>query len=203
LTSFRDLTSQIDYIEIAAKPMEELLTDQQLVNRMQNGSDKAFAEIYNRYWFKLYSVAYHQTGAKEEAEELVHDVFESLWNKREHTEIRHLSSYLVVSVKNLTVNYIKSQITQRKYQEYLIMHEIQSNSTDEIVRFEDLAKAVEDAMKKLPERTSEIFRMSRFENRTVKDIAQTFNISEKGVEYHITQSLKVLKAQLKAYHTDN
>ena len=183
--------------------MKEPLTDQQLVDLLQAGSEKAFAEIYNRYWFKLYSIAYHQTGAKEEAEELVHDVFESLWNRREQAEIKHLSAYLVVSVKNLTVNYIKSQITQRKYQEYLILNEIQSNITDEVVHFDDLAKAVDAAMKKLPERTSEVFKMSRFENRSVKDIALKMNISEKGVEYHITQSLKVLKEQLKAYHTDN
>lgn len=183
--------------------MKELLTDQQLVDFLRDGSDKAFAEIYNRYWFKLYSIAFHQTGTKEEAEELVHDVFESLWNKRGHAEIKHLGAYLVVSVKNLTINYIKSQITQRKYQEYLIFNEIQSNITDEVVRFEDLAKAVDEAMKKLPERTCEVFKLSRFENRSVKDIAQKLNISEKGVEYHITQSLKVLKEQLKAYHTDN
>ena len=109
-----------------------------------------------------------------------------------------------MSVKNLTINYIKSQITQRKYQEYLIFHEIQqSNTTDEIVRFDDLATAVEEAMKKLPEKTSEVFRMSRFENQSVKAIARQLNLSEKGVEYHITQSLKVLKEHLKAYHTDN
>jgi len=184
--------------------MNNLFTDEQLVDLLQQGNEKAFGEIYNRYWYKLFGVAYHQTGTKEEAEELVHDVFESLWNKREQNNIRHLSSYLVVSVKNLTINYIKSQITQRKYQEYLIFHEIQqSNSTDEIVRFDDLATAVEKAMKKLPEKTSEVFKMSRFENRSVKDIARQLNISEKGVEYHITQSLKVLKEHLKVYHTDN
>lgn len=184
--------------------MNYILTDEQLVDLLQQGNEKAFGEIYNRYWYKLFGVAYHQTGTKEEAEELVHDVFESLWNKREHNNIRHLSSYLVVSVKNLTINYIKSQITQRKYQEYLIFHEIQqSNATDEIVRFDDLATAVEQAMKKLPEKTSEVFKLSRFENQSVKDIARQLNISEKGVEYHITQSLKVLKEHLKVYHTDN
>ena len=184
--------------------MNNILTDEQLVDLLQQGNEKAFGEIYNRYWYKLFGVAYHQTGTKEEAEELVHDVFESLWNKREINNIRHLSSYLVVSVKNLTINYIKSQITQRKYQEYLIFHEIQqSNTTDEIIRFDDLATAVELAMKKLPEKTSEVFKMSRFENQSVKDIARRLNISEKGVEYHITQSLKVLKEHLKAYHTDN
>lgn len=183
--------------------MKKLYTDEELVDLLQKGNEKAFREIYHRYWYKLFRVAYHQIGTKEEAEELVHDVFENLWNKREQNDIRHLSAYLVVSIKYLSIKYIKSQINYRKYQEYLIFHEIHSNSTEQIVRFEDLAKAVEEAMKKLPERTSEVFRMSRFENQSVKDIAKQLNISEKGVEYHITQSLKVLKEHLKVYHTDN
>ena len=184
--------------------MFKKMTDEQLVISLKNGEEAAFGEIYNRYWFKLYGVAFHQTGTKEEAEELVHDVFESLWQRRSLTTISHLSSYLVVSVKHLATNFIKSQITQRKYQEYLIFHEIQqSYSTDDIVHFSDLSTAVEAVMKKLPEKTSEIFKMSRFENQSVKEIARQLNISEKGVEYHITQSLKMLKESLKVYHSDN
>lgn len=184
--------------------MLKKLTDEQLVISLQNGDEAAFGEIYNRYWFKLYGVAFHQTGTREEAEELVHDVFESLWQKRYSTTISHLSAYLVVSVKHLATNFIKSQITQRKYQEYLIFHEIQQSfSTDDIVHFSDLSSAVEAVMKKLPEKTCEIFKMSRFENQSVKEIARQLNISEKGVEYHITQSLKLLKENLKVYHSDN
>lgn len=180
------------------------LSDEELVYFLKSDNQTAFEEIYNRYWYKLFGVAFNETGAKEEAEELVHDLFESLWNRRHTSVIKHLSSYLVVSIKHLATNFIKSQITQRKYQEYLIFNQIQqSYSTDEIVNFTDLAKAVEEAMKTLPERSSEIFKMSRFENRSVKDIASQMNLSEKAVEYHLTKTLKVLKEQLRAYHTYN
>ncbi|SDN00255.1 RNA polymerase sigma-70 factor [Siphonobacter aquaeclarae] len=176
------------------------LTDEQLVDFLQQGQKKAFEEVYNRYWYTLYGVAYQSTGTREEAEELVHDLFENLWNRRESLVIRHLGSYLVVAIKHLATNYIKSKITHRKYQEYLILNEIrQSYSTQEILDFEDLSEAVEEVMKRLPERTSEIFRMSRFENQSVKDIANRFNLSEKAVEYHITKSLKVLKEGLQMY----
>ncbi len=180
------------------------LTDEQLVDFLKSGDQSAFEEIYNRYWYKLLSIAYHETGTREEAEELVQDLFERIWHKRQESIIRHLSAYLVVSIKYLATNYVKSQITQRKFQEYLIFNEIrQSYVTDESVQFADLSKAVEEAMKKLPEKSVEIFKMSRFENQSVKDIAQQLNLSEKAVEYHITKSLKVLKEQLKAYHSDN
>ena len=180
------------------------LTDEQLVDFLKSDDQAAFEEIYNRYWYKLLGVAYHETGTREEAEELVQDLFERIWQKRQESIIRHLSAYLVVSIKHLATNYVKSQITQRKFQEYLIFNEIkQSYSTDESVQFADLSKAVDEAMKKLPEKSVEIFKMSRFENQSVKAIAQQLNLSEKAVEYHITKSLKVLKEQLKAYHSDN
>ena len=184
--------------------MYKRFTDEQLVESLQIGKEKAFEEIYLRYWYKLYAIAYHETGTREEAEELVQDIFESLWSKREESIIRNLRAYLVVSMKHRVTNYIKSSITQRKYQEYLILNEIQqSYGTDEIVHFSDLSKAVDEVMKKLPEKTSEVFRLSRFENQSVKDIAQKLSLTEKGVEYHITQSLKVLKDQLKIYNSNN
>lgn len=180
------------------------LTDEQLVDFLKSDDQAAFEEIYNRYWYKLLGIAYHETGTREEAEELVQDLFERIWHKRQESIIRHLSAYLVVSIKYLATNYVKSQITQRKFQEYLIFNEIrQSYVTDESVQFADLSKAVEEAMKKLPEKSVEIFKMSRFENQSVKAIAQQLNLSEKAVEYHITKSLKVLKEQLKAYYSDN
>lgn len=184
--------------------MYKRFTDEQLVESLRKGNEKSFEEIYHRYWYRLYTIAYQETGTKEEAEELVQDVFENLWYKREESLIKHLRAYLIVSMKHRVMNYIKSAITQRKYQEYLIFHEIrQSYGTDEIVNFSDLSRAVDEVMKKLPEKTSEVFRLSRFENQSVKDIAEKLSLTEKGVEYHITQSLKVLKDHLKYYNSDN
>ncbi|MDI9862916.1 RNA polymerase sigma-70 factor [Flectobacillus sp. DC10W] len=176
------------------------LTDEQLVNLIIEDNKYAFEEVYHRYWYKLFGVAYHEIGTREEAEELVHDLFESLWNRRHQLNIRMLSAYLVVSIKHLSTNYIKSQITNRKFQEYLIFNEIrQSHATEEVVHFSELSDAVEEAMKKLPEKTCEVFRMSRFENQSVKEIAVKLSLSEKAVEYHITKSLKLLRENLKAY----
>jgi RNA polymerase sigma-70 factor (family 1) len=180
------------------------LNDEQLIDFLKEDDKRAFEEIYRRYWYKLFGVAYHETGAKEEAEELVHDLFESLWTRRKQLTVRFLSAYLVVSIKHLSTNYIKSQITNRKFQEYMIFHEIrQSHVTEEIVHFTDLSKAVDEALKKLPEKTAEIFKMSRFENQSVKDIAGTLNLSEKAVEYHITKSLKLLRENLSMYQSSN
>ena len=79
----------------------------------------------------------------EEAEELVQEVFLSLWNRRSQVIIRHLDLYLTLAIKNQVYDYIKSQISYRKYQEYLIFQEInQQNSTDEIVATRSVAASL-------------------------------------------------------------
>jgi RNA polymerase sigma-70 factor (ECF subfamily) len=110
----------------------------------------------------------------------------------------------MVAMKHLATNYIKSQINHRKLQEYLIFHQMQQSfSTEELVNYGDLSDALKEVMKKLPEKTSEVFKLSRFENQSVKDIASLLNLSEKAVEYHITKSMKLLKENLRAYYNYN
>lgn len=178
--------------------------DEQLVRFLADGDTAAFKELYDRYWYKLFSVAYHRIGTKEEAEELVHDVFEQLWNRRQSLAITHVGAYLVVAIKHLSMNHIRSQINHRRLQEHLILNQLQQSfATEELVNFTDLSDALTHVLKQLPERSSEIFRLSRFENQSVKAIAAQFNLSEKAVEYHITKSIRLLKENLKAFHTNN
>jgi RNA polymerase sigma-70 factor (family 1) len=188
------------------KNMEyDTLDNEQLVTCFQSGDMKAFEAIYDRYWLKLYTLAYTQIGTKEEAEDLIHNLFENLWKKRGELSIRNLTTYLIASVKYLSVAHIKSQINLRKYHEYLIFQEIhRTTSTEDIINYADLQKSVEEAMRKLPEKTVEVFKMSRFERKSVREIANSLHISEKAVEYHITKSMKIMKEHLQYFkHSNN
>ena len=67
----------------------------------------------------------------------------------------------------------------------------------------ELSEAVEKVLSRLPEKSAEVFKRSRFENQSVREIAVSLNLSEKAVEYHITKSLKFLKENLKSYQSNN
>ena len=174
------------------------LDDSDLVLGLIQGQSAAFEEIYVRYWFKMYRIALNQTGNKEEAEELVQDVFLSIWNRRETCFIKNLDLYLVISIKNKIYDFIRSKINFRKYQEHVILKEIDFHfNTDEIINFTDLTDALERVLALLPEKSVNIFKKSRFDKMSTKEIASQMNLSEKAVEYHITKSLKFLKENLK------
>lgn len=171
-----------------------------LLNNLRKGEVEAFEQIFRRYWHRLYVVAKSKLQSHDEAEEVIQSIFSGLWEKREILFITNLSYYLHTAVKNRILNIIRSRITEEKYWNYykLFVPEEQ-HTTDEIVDFDDLNDAVEVAVNRLPEKSREVFKMSRMEGRSNAEIARLLQLSEKAIEYHLTKSLRELRVHLKDY----
>ncbi len=175
-------------------------SDPQLIAGLREGDEEAFAQIYKSYWHKLFMAAYRKTKSKEIAEELVQNLFVNLWNKRSKLEISQLENYLFTSVKNAVIRHYESQVVAQKYLDYQkhlpVLHDCH---TEETVALNELNSALDNGLSTLSEKSQQVFRMSRFENRSTHEIATELNISEKAVEYHITKSLKTLRHVLKDF----
>lgn len=177
-----------------------LLTDEILTKLLKADDEAAFKEIYNRYWMQLFNTAYYRIASKETAKELVQNLFLHIWEKRNSLAISNLESYLQTAIKNRVINYIESTLVQRKYQQHIReTFGNQSFETEATVQYNELYLAFQKALQQLPQKTRDVFKMSRMEHLSVKEIAQHLNISEKAVEYHITSSLKALRINLKDF----
>jgi RNA polymerase sigma-70 factor (ECF subfamily) len=170
-------------------------SDQELTALLREGDGMAFTEIFNRYWKKLLAIAYNHTRDKSDAEELVQEVFVSLWNKRAVLSILVLERYLATAVK-FTVfnNYYRKRkrstdmINKMPYQESYEME-------DEIAaRF--LQEQVDAIVSTLPEKCKLVFKYSREAGLRNQEIAKEMGISEKTVEAHLSKALKTLKGNL-------
>lgn len=73
------------------------------------------------------------------------------------------------------------------------------NSNEEHIELSDLTDAVEKEVARLPEKCQQVFRMSRHEHRSVRDIAEALNISHKTVENHLTKALRQLRMAFSEY----
>jgi len=176
------------------------LTDEKLLQLIKADDEKAFKEIYSRYWKLLFEAAYRRLASKEVAKELVQATFLRIWEKRHITYINHLQSYLQTTIKNKVINYIAATITHKKYLQYMMDTTAGNYATAEsVTHYKDLTVAIERAINLLPEKTRHIFRLSRFDHQSVREIAASLDLSEKAVEYHITQSLKTLRLRLKDF----
>ena len=154
-----------------------LLTDELLAKLLYANDDKAFREIYNRYWKKLYHSALLKTHTQEAAEELVQTIFISLWEKRLNAPVEHLESYLLRALKYKVINYIHNFLVKEKHLKAIRKSAvIEENNSDAQVVIHELSLAIHTAIEKLPVKTKAIFRLSREENRSVKEIAKEMNL---------------------------
>lgn len=175
-------------------------TDKELLNALRAGDKGAYAEIFRRYSPRLFALAYRKLKSREIAEDLVQELFEKLWLKRAENHAQLLEQYLFSAIKYRILNHIRACAVREGYAAYCQLSQSQAVAvTEETIAFDDVKAALLKGMQKLPEKSREIFRLSRLEQFTVPEIAVQTNLSAKTVESHLTKSLKVLRAYLKDF----
>jgi RNA polymerase sigma-70 factor (family 1) len=179
--------------------LNELHTDESLLQRMSENDREAFTIIYERYWESLLVTASMAIRNKEEAADIVQEVFMSIWHRRRHMHISSsLKAYLDTSVRYKAIDYIEKNIMRRDYlallQEMAVHHlppdaELQLQS-------KELRETVEKLVMEMPPRMQEVYRLSRHDLLTRKEIAIRLGISEETVKKHIHHALELVKAAL-------
>ena len=173
-----------------------------LLENLRKGCVHAFEQLFQKHWGPLYRIAKAKLRSHDEAEEVLQHIFSRLWEKRQSLLITNLSYYLQTALRNHILNMIRDKIPQEKYWNYYkTFIPQQLDVTDKVVAFDDLNDAVELAVSHLPERSRQVFRLSKLEGRTNAEIASLLHVSEKAIEYHLTKSLKELRIHLKDYIT--
>ncbi|AEI47427.1 RNA polymerase sigma-70 factor [Runella slithyformis] len=179
-----------------------LLSDEQLLRELRG--DKAalaFRTLYERFAEKLYRLAYQKTASAQTAEEIVQEVFVGVWEKRENLLIGHVENYLLSAVRYQVINQLRAVIAQRKFVEPREQASLLMQEAELPLTVEDLQNALEKSLEVLPEKTRQIFRLSRYEYLSHREIAQRLDLTEKAVEYHITQALRHLRTHLRDFLT--
>ncbi len=179
---------------------QKLSLDSFLVDALKEGDELAFKAIYRSYWKKLFYTALRKGASREEAEELVQNIFVSLWEKREVSSIEHLDRYLLTSLKYSIINLLRSKKIEENYvsngARFLPQIDV---GTEASLAFADLSVALEKGLACMPDKTRTIFKMNRLEYYTVKEISQSLNLPSRTIEYHLNRAIKSLRLHLKDF----
>lgn len=169
--------------------------DEELVELLRTHDKKAFTELYERYWERLFHTAAHALENKQEAEECVQDIFFSLWSRRETIVLKYaIHTYLSVAVKYSIIDIMKKRKKDRQYtKERLPFIDIVAPSAESSLLEKELWERLERTIELLPEKCKIIYKMSREEGKTHDQIAKELNISKKTVNNHLVRSLKDIK----------
>jgi len=176
------------------------MDDIQLLRMLQEGNAEAFAVIYNRYWKLLYTTAYHIIQDEDFAKDAVQEVFIALWQRRADADIQVLKAYLQQAARFQVLKSIRSQKTDKQFYSRL------AAVTADIVYehpllFKEQEALLEDIMHALPEDCRLVFKLSREEHLTYKQIATRLNIAEKTVEKKMSICLKHIRQALQQHNT--
>lgn len=169
-----------------------------MLDAIRKSDSAAFAELFKRYWKRVHAMTYSRVRSEEVTKEIVQDLFISLWDKRESLVIKNLPAYLYTAVKNRVLNYIESQVVRQKHWDYYKQFiPERENVTENDVELNELMEALEDGIDQLPEKSRTIFKLNRLEGHSVSEIANSLNLSEKAIQYHLTKSMKTIRLHMK------
>jgi len=176
-------------------PGYESYSDDDLLHGLRKADEKAFTEIYSRYWEKLLATGYYHLKNKQAAEDIVHEVMMSLWTRKTELTIQSLPSYLATSVR---FSVFKAIARDKRRRELLHEHGIPEASAETLEKLDALflQEQLLGIIEQLPEKAKLAFTYSREEDLSVRQIAKKMDLSPKAVEYHITKALRTLRDAL-------
>ena len=176
------------------------IPDLQLFDLVKQDDVKAFEEIYNRHWPQLIDAAYRRLQSREKAEDIVQDLFVTLYQKRHTIEIStSLKAYLAQAVKFKILNHIRDEFTRTACRKTIFLNDNCKNDFSPAIETRELHNHIEQVVCGLPDQCRKTFLLSRKEERSHKEISADLNISVSTVEKHIGKALKILRNDLKAY----
>lgn len=168
-----------------------------LLQKVHQGDEQAFRTLFDSYYKYLIVIAYRYLNDSQKAKDLAQDVFLELWNRKDSLKINfELKSYLRRAIINKSINYLKRE----KRMDFSDPVELPETAIPAeaplMVEANDLQKIIQQSIDRLPTRCRIIFCMSRFEDKSHKEIASLLDISTKTIENQITRALKSIRKAL-------
>lgn len=173
--------------------------EREILDRLAHGDRKAFDTLYLHYAPKVETMAYWMLKNRVEAEDVMQSVMLKVWERRgEIAQNIHFSNYLFTMLKNAIYDIYDRSVVHAKYESAHLssIRYFYDDSLDKQIETNDLALLISIAVEKMPDKRRRIFRMSRYEGLSNKEIAERLQISIKTVENHMTSALNQLRQLL-------
>ncbi len=186
-------------------PVNSGYSDCELMIRLQKGERNAFEQIFDRYHEKLLFYTVAIVKSQSTGKDIVQETFIRLWTNRHNLDPdQSLSGYLHTIARNLALNHLKRAGYDHELREKIWenIQEVQQRvDTEENLFGRESNKLIQEAIYQLPPKRKQIFKLSREQGYTHKEIAKHLDISPNTVKNQIVSALKEIRAHLQR-HSD-
>jgi RNA polymerase sigma-70 factor (ECF subfamily) len=173
----------------------KLYDDAELADLLKLGDEPAFTEIYNRYWDKLYFIAHKLLKDTDNAEEIVQEVFLTLWRKKETLEIQSLTQYLAAMTRYAVYRHLAKEKQLKENKNIVSLLNIDGVAEMNIDN-KILLEIIYQLSNKLPEKCRLVFQYNKLQDMSLADVAEKLDISQKTAEGHLTKALRTIRTSL-------
>jgi RNA polymerase sigma-70 factor (ECF subfamily) len=179
-----------------------MINDAFTLIKIQEGDIKTFERVFRLYYPSLCLYAYGITGRREAAEEIVQELFYTLWKNRESLQIAHsLKTYLYGAVQKQFIKYCEHNSVRERHRQYVVSTETEASTSDpqQLMEYQELEEVINRTLKKLPDRRYRIFKMHHTGGLKYKEIAEELSLSVKTVEAEMTKTYRTLREEIEKY----
>jgi RNA polymerase sigma-70 factor (family 1) len=171
-----------------------------LVRRLALEDDvEAYKELFCHYHPRLLRFSVSLTKNRQQAEEVVSDVFMKVWtNRKSMIQVQNFHLYLYVSTKNCSLNYIKKESRHAIFLPEEMADSIGSLyfNPEQLLITSEMLKRVQDAIQQLPLRCQLIFRLIKEDGLKYREVAELLDLSIKTVENQMTIALSKIASSI-------
>ncbi|MGM0506912.1 MAG: RNA polymerase sigma-70 factor [Bacteroidota bacterium] len=171
-------------------------SDHTLLSDISESDPNALNVLFNRYYPRLCDFALHYLKDLDRTEEVVSEVFVNLWIKRESLVItRNVKSYLFTATRNRALNQIDKDTRRNRHHVWIDEVELKSSEQrpDRSIQIEEFNEAIDQLLEYMPPRQKEIFKLSRIDGFTYKEISKILSISVHTIQNHMVQAVRDLE----------
>jgi RNA polymerase sigma-70 factor (family 1) len=177
------------------------LSEKQIFIRIQEGDERAFAILFDRYKSRLFRHIYQRTSSVYETEEIVQNIFISLWKNRDSIVIEESAwPYLMGAARNSVLYFFVKNAKNQVIESLTEIQEPLDHAQEDHLVAQELETFIDDVINKMPVTMKRSFELSRKENLSVKEIAEKMKLSEQTIKNNLTLALQRLRSRLNARH---
>jgi RNA polymerase sigma-70 factor (ECF subfamily) len=186
------------------KPKYTSLSDEELMKALSKGDQRAFDELYKRFYAQLLGYFKNMLwGDREKAEDMVHDIFAKIIKNPDYFDTnRSFRTWLFSVASNMCKNEYKKQAVRKNTSTGVEDYRSISSSTNVLAEVQDIQfqQAFEENLAKMDEKHREVFALRHLEGFSMKEIAEVMEINEGTVKSRLFYATKFLAEKLKVYN---
>ncbi|SFT42695.1 RNA polymerase sigma-70 factor, ECF subfamily [Algoriphagus locisalis] len=172
---------------------------QHTVRKISQGDETSFEELFRLFSKKIYNVSRKMRLSHEEAEEVVQDVFLSIWKNRASLDPElSINAYMIAIIRSLVIKKKRKDARFIAFQQYQITL-VNQNSTDspqDDLIYSEFHVLSMEIIEKLPPAQKQVFKMKHLEDNSFEEIAEKLNVSQRTVENQAYRATKWVKERL-------